>query len=406
MTAASTAPPVHVVPHTRSLARVARWGVLVAVLGAASAFGYRIATAHPRASLQYQSVRVDHGPLAAKVTATGTLSALVTVSVGSQVSGRIDTLGADFESQVTKGQVVATIEPSLFRAAVSQARANYLAALAAVDKAQAQSTLAARQLARAKRLQLEGLMSQADLDTAQAAYDAAVADAGASRANVGQSKAALDQAELNLRYTTIISPIDGVVISRNVDIGQTVAAALQAPVLFTIAQDLTRMQVDTNVAEADVGKIRAMMPVTFTVDAYPGRRFDGVVRQVRDNAQTIQNVVTYDAVIDVDNQERVLKPGMTASVTFVYADKSDVVRVPTAALRFKPDSQLLGLMGATAPKAQLRADQRVVWLLRSEHPTAVIGDVGISDGTSSEIVKGEIHDGDVVVIEASPESKR
>jgi len=166
------------------------------------------------------------------------------------------------------------------------------------------------------------------------------------------------------------------------------------------------MQVDTNVAEADVGKIRATMPVTFTVDAYPGKDFRGVVRQVRDNAQTIQNVVTYDAVIDVDNQERVLKPGMTASVTFVYAQKADVVRVPTAALRFKPEPATLSLMEATPPKAHVRTDQRVVWLLRSDRAVGVVADIGISDGAASEITKGDVVDGDVVVIEANPTAKR
>jgi len=338
------------------------------------------------------------------VTATGTLSALVTVTVGSQVSGRIDTLGADFESQVKKGQIIATIEPSLFQAAVEQARANYLAAIAAVAKSEAQANLASEQLTRADHLLRQGLMSQSDFDTARATLESDRADVAAARSNVGQMKAALDQAELNLKYTVIASPIDGVVISRNVDIGQTVAATLQAPTLFTIAQDLTRMQVDTNVAEADVGKIQAAMPVTFTVDAYPDRAFAGVVRQVRDNAQTIQNVVTYDAVIDLANPERLLHPGMTASVTFVYAKKPDVVRVPAGALRFKPDASLVAVMESTPP-IPAHPDERVVWLLRNHSPQPVLVAVGISDGQQAEVVRGDVHPGDTVILEAN-EAKR
>ena len=257
------------------------------MLGALTLVVWRVATTHGAAPVRYETSRVDQGPLAAKVTATGTLSALVTVTVGSQVSGRIDTLGADFESQVHKGQVIATIEPSLLHAAAAQARANYFAAIAAVNKTESNEKLAIEQVARAEALNKEGLLSRADLDTSRATRASAHADVDAAGSNVGQFKAALNQAELNLKYTVIVSPIDGVVISRNVDIGQTVAATFQAPTLFIIAQDLTRMQVDTNVAEADVGKVRAAMPVTFTVDAYPDRKFGGTVRQVRDNAQTI-----------------------------------------------------------------------------------------------------------------------
>jgi HlyD family secretion protein len=392
------------IPHARSLARYARWIAALAIAVGIALFAWRSLGTRRVAHAEYRTARADRGPLAAKVTATGALSALVTVSVGSQVSGRIDTLGADFESNVKKGQVVATIEPSLFRAAVAQARATFASANAAVDKSSTQVALAARQLDRATQLAGEGLLSRADLDTARATLDAANADVSSARANVAQARAALDQAELNLRYTTIVSPIDGIVISRNVDIGQTVAAALQTPTLFTIAQDLTHMQVDTNVAEADVGKLHAAMPVTFTVDAYPNKTFAGTVRQVRDNAQTIQNVVTYDAVIDVDNPERLLKPGMTATVAFVYADQADALRVPTTALRFKPDPTMLALMGASSPPA-VRADQRVVWLQRDGRVSSTIVDVGISDGVYTEVVRGDVQPSDVVIVEAS-EAKR
>jgi HlyD family secretion protein len=395
--------------HTPSLvhgARIAlRWGVPVLIIAAAVLGTMRYRRAHAVAPVHYEVARVDRGPIAAKVTATGALSALVTVSVGSQVSGRIDSLYADFASTVTKGQTVAKIEPSFFRAAVEQARANYGAASAAVERAVAQLAQAEKQLARAKVLRAQGLMSTADFDTAESAVTVARAEVKLVRATAAQTKAALDQAELNLRYTVIVSPIDGVVISRNVDVGQTVAASLQAPTLFTIAQDLTRMQVDTNVAEADVGKVKPAMEVTFTVDAYPARSFRGKIRQVRDNALTVQNVVTYDAVIDVDNSDRLLKPGMTASVVFVYATRSDALRLPNAALRFKPEPATLAAMtkldaSAAPAKRALGADERMIWVLRAGHAASAPVRIGISDGSITEVVGGDIKQGDDVIVEA------
>jgi HlyD family secretion protein len=397
----ATVAPRALVRHLRTFLG---WGVALAVVVALVLGVTRYRSAHATAPVRFETAKVDRGAIAAKVTATGTLSALVTVVVGSQVSGRIDKLFADFESQVKKGQTVATIEPSLFRASVAQARANYLSARAAVEKARSQQLQAQRAYARAKALYNEGIASRADYEAAEADIGVADSQLTAANAGVAQAQAALAQTELNLHYTTIVSPIDGVVISRNVDVGQTVAAALQAPTLFTIAQDLTRMQVDTNVAEADVGKVRAQMEVTFTVDAYPQRTFNGIVRQVRDNAQTIQNVVTYDAVIDVDNGDRVLKPGMTASVTFTYATRDAALRVPNAALRFKPDAATTALMNSAAPKnagvPTLAPDERAVWVLRQGRAVLVAARVGISDGSTTEVLGGDVHDGDSVVVEA------
>jgi HlyD family secretion protein len=230
---------------------------------------------------------------------------------------------------------------------------------------------------------------------------------------VEQAKASLQQAEVNLAYTNIISPTSGIVISRNVDVGQTVAASLQAPTIFVIAEDLAKMQVDTSVAEADVGRLRAGMEATFTVDAYPSETFKGVVRQIRNAPQTVQNVVTYDAVIDVDNPDLRLKPGMTANVTFVYGEKDDVLRVPNAAMRFRPPPDLLAQSGA-APAGGNRAksgagegtrqpstpDRRTVWVLREEKPSPVRIRIGISDGSFTEVVEGEIKAGDVVITDA------
>jgi HlyD family secretion protein len=329
-------------PPARSgaLRRAWRWVALLLAIASAAPLVIRFANSHTAKASPYQTTAVDRGPITAKITANGALSALVMVSVGSQVSGRIASLHADFGSHVKQGQVIASIDPAMFRATVQQGLANQAVARAALERATAQRFNVERQFARSKTLLEQRFISQADYDAAEAALGVARADERAAAASREQARATLAQAQLTLHYTTIISPIDGVVISRNVDVGQTVAATLQAPVLFTIAQDLTRMQVDTNVAEADVGKIREGMPVSFGVDAYPNRAFTGRLRQVRDNAQTLQNVVTYDAVVDVDNFERLLKPGMTATVTFVYAQRADALRISNAALRFKPRSAL------------------------------------------------------------------
>lgn len=403
MTTATTTPPLTEAPRRRT--RIPRavlvWGTAALVVLALAVAVVRWVRARPEPTVAYETVTVDRGPIAAKVTATGTVSALVTVIVGSQVSGRIAALYADYGSQVTKGQTIATIDPSLFQAAVAQARANNASARAGVERAHAHTVQAEKDFARAKALLVNGLISRTDYDAAEAAIAAAKADEAAANASVSQTKAALDQAELNLHYTTITSPIDGIVISRNVDVGQTVAATLQAPTLFTIAQDLTRMQVDTNVAEADVGKVRSGMKATFTVDAFPSRTFEGTVRQVRDNATTIQNVVTYDAVVDVDNPDLLLKPGMTASVTFTYATRDDVLRVPNGALRFKPDQRTLEAMGASAPSA-LRPDERAVWIVRGASAKPEVVKIGISDGVTTEVLTGNVRPGDRAVIEARP----
>ncbi len=392
--------------------RVISIAILVLVLGAAiGGWRWRASTRKPK--LQIDTARVDRGRIVAKVTATGTLSAIVTVQVGSQVSGRIAALYADFNSAVKKGQLIGKIDPALFQAAVEQARANYVAAQGNLAKSKAQALDAERQYQRNQALAERKLIAQADLDTAQANADAAKAQVEASQGAVEQARAALHQAEVNLAYTKIISPTNGVVISRNVDVGQTVAASLQAPTLFVIAEDLSKMQVDTSVAEADVGRLRDGMAATFTVDAYPSETFRGVVRQIRNAPQTVQNVVTYDAVIDVANPELKLRPGMTANCTFVYAEKDDVLRVPNAALRFRPPPDLpafasdgrAGPRAGAGASAQARAagatpDRRTIWVIRDEKPTPVRIRSGISDGTLTEVVEGDLSSGDSVVTDA------
>jgi HlyD family secretion protein len=382
--------------------------------------------------VQWETATVDRGRIVARVTATGTLSALVTVQVGSQVSGRIQQLFVDFNSPVKKGQLIAKIDPQLFQASLEQARANYTAAEGNLAKAKVQAAQAELDFKRQANLAERKLVAQADLDLARTNLAAAKAQIAVSTGQLQQAKAALNQAKVNLAYTDIHSPTDGVVISRSVDVGQTVAASLQAPTIFVIAEDLRKMQVDTSVAEADVGKLVAGMEASFMVDAFPGERFRGKVRQIRNAAQNVQNVVTYDAVIDVDNGELELRPGMTANVTFVFANREDVLRVPNAALRFrmspeasavlhlddqKPkagDAEAAGGQGAaTAARASDRPrtavgahrgdspDRKSVWVLDGETPRMLWIKAGASDGTRTEVVEGPLAEGQTVITDAT-----
>lgn len=270
----------------------------------------------------YRYEVVDRGDVVVSISATGTLSAVTTVTVGSQVSGTIATLHADFNSQVKKGELLAQLDPTFLAATVQEQRAN-------LDRVKAQRNDAVRTHARLKQLFDQSLISQSELDVAVTALES-------SEASLRQAEASLERAEVNLRYATIKSPIDGVVISRSVDVGQTVAASLSAPVIFTIAQDLTRMQVQASVTEADIGQVTVGLPVTFRVDAYPNDIFKGEVSQVRLAPVIVQNVVTYQVIVGVDNSEMKLMPGMTATITIEVAKRADVLRLPLAALRFTP----------------------------------------------------------------------
>jgi HlyD family secretion protein len=391
-------------------------GLLVAVLAVVAWRGARRPV-----PLRFETATIDRGAIVARVTATGVLSAVVTVQVGSQVSGRIARLLTDYNATVTKDQLIAEIDPALFQAAVEQARANVLAAEGQLRQAQANALAARRAYDRQKPLRASNLIAQADLDTAETNLLAADASVVAAKGQLSQARAQLNQAQVNLAYTAIHSPINGTVISRSVDVGQTVAASLQAPTLFTLAGDLRQMQVDTSVAEADVGKLAPGMAASFVVDAFPDERFKGTIRQIRNAPQTQQNVVTYDAVIDVQNPDLKLRPGMTANVTAVYADRQDVVRVPNAALRFRPTPELLAQMkrpavagttrsggwvsraaAATPERSAARAGAtpgsgRTVWVLRGPLPEPVQVEVGVSDGTLTEIASGPLQVGDRVV---------
>src|SRR5207249_6683898 len=285
----------------------------------------------------YQSATVTRGPITQAVTATGTLNPVVNVQVGSQVSGNIAKLFADFNSQVKAGQVVAQIDPALFQATVTQAEGDLANAQAALELAKVNAK-------RTQDLFARKTSSQADLDQAMANLHQA-------EANVKIKQGVLDKAKVDLEHCTITSPVDGTVISRNVDVGQTVAASLQAPVIFVIANDLTKMQIDSNVAEADVGMITIDQKVDFTVDAFPSRIFHGRVAQVRNAPITVQNVVTYDTVIEVNNADLRLKPGMTANVSIIVAHKDDVLQIKNAALRYRPAEATPAEMGSRSPAA-------------------------------------------------------
>lgn len=387
------------------LRQPAAW--IAAALLAAVAYWQWPGTQDAAAPGTYLTQPATRGDLVARVTATGTLSARVTVQVGSQVSGRIQALHADFNSTVKKGQVIARLDPQLYQASVEQARANLAAAEANLARARVQANDAERQARRAAELQDQKLLSTAERDTARANAEATQASVMAAEGSVAQARAALNQARVNLDYTVIASPVNGVVISRSVDVGQTVAASLQAPTLFTIAEDLQKMQVHTSVAESDIGRLSETMPASFTVDAYPSERFRGRVAQIRNAPQVVQNVVTYDAVIDVDNPDLRLKPGMTANVTFVVARRENALRVANAALRYRPENSVQRTHASATPRrGEGPANQRTLWVLRDNQPQPVIVETGISDGQQTEILSGELREGDALITDTTAEKAK
>ena len=351
------------------------------------------------------------------VTATGTLSAVITVQVGSQVSGVIARLYADFNSPVKKGQLLAELDPTPFQAAVEQQRAN-------LTKAQVDAANLKITLDRQERLLKSGLASQADYDGAKAQYESA-------RAQVEQTKAALTQAETNLKYTRILSPIDGVVVDRQYDVGQTVAASFQAPTLFSIAQDLTKMQVQADVDQSDIGRVQVSQLARFTVDAYPDEEFRGRISQIRLNATVTQNVVTYPVIIEVPNPDEKLRPKMTANVTIDVAHVRDVLRIPNAALRFKPETGTpgatpaasggqrgvggggfnpgaagqmgqrgRGITGAGAPFTRQQGPRpQTIWTMSADKKLVPVEiRTGITDGHYTEVVAGNLKAGDNIII--------
>ena len=301
---------------------------------------------------------VSRGDVTESVGATGTLEAVTTVQVGTQVSGTLKTLNADFNSIVRKGQIIAELEPSLFETQVAQGRANLVRAQADVQRLRVALEDAETKLKRTKDLAARNLVPTMELETAETNVHSAQAQLKSSEAQVVQAQASLSQSEVNLQHTVIEAPIDGIVISRNVDVGQTVAASMQAPTLFVIAADLTKMRVIADIDESDVGRIRPGQVARFRVDAHPLEEFQGTVSQIRLQPKVVQNVVTYATVIDVPNPQLKLKPGMTPTVTVEIAKKTDVVRVPVAALRFRPSSDVFAAFNQEMPPDLMGGQRR------------------------------------------------
>lgn len=338
----------------------------------------------------YITAAVSRGAVTRSVTATGTVNPVLTITVGSYVSGVIQSISCDFNTRVHKGQLCAEIDPRPYQTIVDQDRANLATAQAQLVKDQANLSYAEASERRYLALYASNATSADARDSAVNAAAQARAQADLDRASVAQHQAALQSAEVNLGYTNIVSPVDGTVVSRNVTVGQTVAASFQTPTLFLIATDLTKMQVDTNVSESDIGSIRNGNKAQFTVESYPNRRFNGVVTQVRQAPQMVQNVVTYDAVITVSNQDLLLKPGMTATVRIITAERPNVLRVPDSALRYVPGGIVAGSQLQAASTAH-------VFVLRKSKPALVDVATGLDDGTNTEITRGDLKIGDRVI---------
>ncbi len=414
---------------------------------------------HNRHGVEYRTMPVTRGTVDSIISATGNPNAVVTVQVGSQVSGNIMALYADFNSKVKAGQLIARIDPQIFQARVDAAQAALGSARAAVYNAQASVQKSVADIANAqanvlvaedntqkahlaavdaqsklsRRIQLanEGVLSKEDRETAQATYDEAVSgeraakgqgDASqaalsaskaeqqiartqesAAQAQVKQAEAALAQAQIDLDHTYIKAPVDGTVVSRQVNVGQTVAASLAAPTIFEIAQDLTKMQVDTNVDEADVGRVQVGQNATFTVDAYPSRVFRGAVMAVRQAPINVQNVVTYDVVVGVSNDDLKLFPGMTANVKILVDHRDNALTIPNAALRYQPAA---GGAASKNRKTRAAATSTTVWTLGADgKPQPVDVQLGISDGTRTEVRSGNLHEGEPVILGVAGQSQ-
>ena len=343
---------------------------------------------------RYVAAEVTRGPIVRAITTTGAVDPVITVLVGAYVSGTIQSTSCDYNTKVKAGQLCAKIDPRPYQVIVDQDVANLAMARSQLEKDRASLAYAKINYERDSRLRQHGVVSQDTVDSDKSVYDQAEAQVKLDESTIEQRQAELHAAQVNLDYTDIVSPVDGTVVARNITIGQTVAASFQTPTLFLIAQDLTKMQVDTNVSESDVGAARVGQKASFTVEAFPGRTFWGKVSQVREAPITVQNVVTYDVVVSVDNDDLALLPGMTANTRIITDERENVLRVPMRALRFAPQG-----IAPTGRKA--KADQgSAVWLLRDGgRPERVPVESGLSDGTSAEVVRGEIKPGDRVVVD-------
>lgn len=381
------------------------WSVValtVATCGGLVYFGSNAKAEAP----QFATAPVTRGTLVTTVGATGSLAPVDTVEVGTQTSGTIASLGADFNQAVTRGQIIATLDPAGLNSLVAQAEATVIRLTAELERSTVLLEDAQVKLGRAEQLSARQLIPAQDVDTARSDGRVAAVSVKAAQAQLDQAQAALGQARVNLSHTVITSPVSGIVLSRNVEVGQTVSAGLQAPTLFVIARSLDVLQLDARVDESDVGRVASGQPVSFVVDAYPGQAFTGTVRQVRLQPTVVQNVVSYTTVVDVPNPKGLLKPGMTATLDIEVARADDVLRVPAAALRFQPADAVLSALGTTAGSAGTsgaagaparRGARSTVWTLGGGRLTAVVVKEGLSDDISVAIEAGTIHEGDQVV---------
>ena len=388
--AEAPSPPSRTAPPQRRRWRLAAFILLLVAIGAGAAWH----SLRGAPTVTYATQPATRGTVARTVTATGTVNPVLTIIVGSYVSGVIQQLSCDFNTPVKTGQVCAKIDPRPYQTVADQATANLAVATAQLEKDKA--NLAYTDLAnqRNQALLKQDSVSKDAADLAKSAFDQATAQVGLDEASIKQYQAALEAAEVNLGYTDIASPVDGIVVSRNVTQGQTVASSLQTPTLFLIATDLKTMQVDTNVSESDIGGVKVDDKATFTVDAYPKRTFDGVVAQVRVSPQTVQNVVTYDAVVSVANDDLALMPGMTAATNIVVDQRLDALRVPNQALRYVPG----GLPRAGTSEVAGGNENARVWALREGKPLPVEVTTGLDDENFTEIVKGDLSPGDAVIL--------
>jgi HlyD family secretion protein len=407
-------------------------GIVVLVVAAGIVFGFTVLKRSNSNGLQYEKAAIDKGTVTALVDTTGTLNPVTIVDIGSQVSGKIENIYVDFNSQIKAGQVLAELEQLNFQTKVQQNEANYLSSVAAVEKSKVSLENSKRKHERAKSLFEKELISYEEFESAEVQYFSAKADLQSSEARLEQAKAQLDTSKVDLTYTIIKSPIDGVVINRNVNVGQTVAASFQAPVLFQVANDLTKMQVECSVDEADIGRVKEGQTAQFTVDAFPNDNFTGIVKQVRYSPEVIQNVVTYTTIVDVENPEMKLRPGMTATISIVVGEAKNALRVPNSALRFQPPPEVIQALfeemrremqtkrGQTAnadgqqegrrPQGNFQMaqgsrgmrsrspDRARVWIQEETGKLKMISiRTGVTDNTYTEITGGEIKEGQEVI---------
>lgn len=345
----------------------------------------------------YITKKVKKGEIIEKVTASGIINPISTINIGTQVSGTISEIYVDYNTKVKKDQILAQIDPSLFQATVAQRKAALDIAKAQVNVVKNDIVYYKKHLDRVKKLNKSQYSADKELESAQRDYDNAIAQLALNEAQVSQAEAALQAAEIDLRYTRIVSPVDGIVVSKVVEVGQTVAASFQTPTLFNVAEDLTKMQIETSVVEADIAKVKDGQKVEFSVDSFPDEIFTGIVTQVRNEAITTSNVVTYEVIIEIDNHELKLKPGMTANVEIITSQKEDALLVPNKALRF----YVTDANGETK-----RYADKGVWTIQNGKLKRIVVKTGISDEDYTEILEGNLSEGMSVVLENKKQAEQ